>query len=186
VDPFAQWRYYINSKLASSKASNHQSEDIKASVDLVCSMSEAVRVSKDVGYETAIREFNRKLKEKKRQIERAALSCPQSLFSYLSQFIYDSAYIKTLPNSIQGEGRSAAPECGRFPKFRRLVEILSGYKNATNFHGMVFVGTRTAADQMTSMLQTTNLIKHMAFRKIVGQSKAAKNQLLGTDNQVST
>lgn len=53
-----------------------------------------------------------------------------SLFSTIYSAFSDSPYMQMLPETVLVSGLATSPDCGRFPKFAKLIEILGSYKYA--------------------------------------------------------
>lgn len=59
-----------------------------------------------------------------------------SLFSKIERALSASSFAKMLPTSIQSCGFAVSAECGGYPKFAKLIDILEKFKSRllkTNF-----------------------------------------------------
>jgi len=170
---FQQWQIDITRNIQSRGLQDFHKTDILEAVAAICLMEEAAEQSRDLGYEPALKFLLDKLKKKMGQLSDVIGQCQASsgsLFAKIHDGIKNSAYMKMLPRTVLVAGFASDPDCGHFPKFSKLVEILEGYKDKENFHGMVFIRTRAAVETICQTLQSSCLRVHMEFQSIVGQA----------------
>lgn len=175
---FQQWKGGLIRRLSSQDTSEVIKKDVEDSLWVICTIQETVDKCKDVGFEAALSDLNSLLLSKEREFSEAMNRVSETLesqdellFFKLNAAFFGNHQVRMLNKSTPMAGSTAPSECGNFPKFAKLVEIIAGYKDREDIHGIVFVRTRLGAEWITNALQQSLLNPYFAFRKIIGRGK---------------
>lgn len=175
---FQQWKGGLIRRLSSQDTSEAIKKDVEDSLWAICTIQETVDKCKDVGFEAALSDLNSLLLTKEREFSEAMNRVCESLesqhellFFKLHAAFFGNHQVRMLNKSTSMAGSTAPSECGNFPKFAKLVEIIAEYKDREDIHGIVFVRTRLGADWIANALQQSYLNPYFSFSKIVGRGK---------------
>lgn len=179
---FQQWNGTLKRLLENHNITGFVQNDIEYALSTICSIQESVDNCRDVGFEETLSNLNDLLRQKERDFNGfqsvigRAKSSERSLFLKLQSLIDQDTSFAMLNKSTSNAGITSPEECGNFPKFAKLIEILKNYTARDDVHGIVFVRTRLAADWIWKALQRSSLHQSFHFMKIVGRARRSNTQ----------
>eukprot|EP00210_Caulerpa_lentillifera_P009353 g8917.t1 len=172
---FQQWKVSLIRKLNSINENAAIQRDVEDSLWAICTLQKSVDKCRDVGFEAALFDVCSKLQQKEAEFLRVINEMSEKrpmdtwLFLKLHSTFFGDPQIQMMNQTTSIAGPASPLECGKFPKFAKLVEIISCYADREQMHGIVFVRTRLGAEWIASALQQSALQNCFAFRKTVGR-----------------